>query len=83
MNLSDEHQALVDFFARITLPTGFQHVNEYSLFLDLPGATKNYIKRLHSAVESDRKSAALALNGIRDWVLQQEMVNEPALESQF
>lgn len=83
MNLSDEHQALVDFFARITLPTGFQHVNEYSLFLDLPGATKNYIKRLHSTVESDRKSAALALNGIRDWVLQQEMVNEPALESQF
>lgn len=83
MNLSDEHQALVDFFVSITLPTGFQHVNEYSVFLDLPGATNTYIKRLYSAVEADRKSAALALNEIRDWVLQQETVNEPALESQF
>jgi hypothetical protein len=76
MNLSDEHQALVDFFAPITLPTGFQHVNAYSVFLDLPGAVNTYIKRLHSTVEADRKSAALALNGIRNWVLEQELVSE-------
>lgn len=76
MNLSDEHQALVDFFASVTLPTGFQHVNEYSVFLDLPGATRTYIQRLHSQVETDRKSAALALNGIRDWVVEQELVSE-------
>jgi hypothetical protein len=78
MNLSEEHQALVDFFATVTLPTGFQHVNEYSIFLDLPGATQAYIQRLYSSVEADRKSAALALNGIRNWVLDQEMANETA-----
>jgi|GEM_PF-4314246 hypothetical protein len=72
MKLSDDHQALVDFFASITLPTGFQHVNEYSVFLDLPGATEMYIRRLYSDVDTNRQSAALALTGIKEWAIQQD-----------
>jgi hypothetical protein len=72
MNLSDEHQSLVDFFAGITLPDGFQHVNAYSVFLDLPGATDTYLKRLHSDVDANRRSAALALSEIREWALRQQ-----------
>jgi hypothetical protein len=69
MKLSDDHQALVDFFASTTLPTGVQHVNEYSVFLDLPAATKTYLERLNSDVETNQQSAARALTGIRDWAL--------------
>jgi hypothetical protein len=72
MKLNDDHQALVDFFARITLPTGFQHVNEYSVFLDLPVATETYLRRLHSDVDTNRQSAALALTGIKEWAMQQD-----------
>jgi hypothetical protein len=76
MKLSDDHQALVDFFAAVTLPTGVQHVNEYSVFLDLPGAARTYIQRLYSDVETNRQSAALALTGIKDWVMEQDFLAE-------
>ncbi|QKZ11323.1 hypothetical protein [Spirosoma sp. KUDC1026] len=77
MKLSDDHQTLVDFFATTALPTGVQHVNEYSVFLDLPAATRMYLQRLYSDVEASQRSAALALTGIRDWALQQHVDTNP------
>ena len=70
MQLSHEHQELVDFFADCELPSGPQHVNEYSVFLNLPRAVSTHLPRLSSEVEATRKSAAALLAEVRDWVME-------------
>ncbi|GAB3987241.1 hypothetical protein GCM10028807_06730 [Spirosoma daeguense] len=71
MHLRSEHQTLVDFFADRTLPTGPQHVNEYSIFLNLSGAVNARIAQLQSDVEATRNSAALMLEEVKSWLNQQ------------
>ena len=70
MQLSHEHQTLVDFFADCALPSGPQHVNEYSVFLNLPRAVSTHVSRLSSDVEATRKSAAALLTEVRDWMME-------------
>lgn len=72
MNLTEDNQALIDFFAHHSLPSGFQHVNEYSVYLDLPGAVSTFLQRLQSDVVTNQKSAAMALIQIREWAIKQE-----------
>ncbi|WP_461115402.1 DUF6965 family protein [Spirosoma jeollabukense] len=72
MQLSKEHQELVNFFANQSLPTGPQHINEYSVFLNLPGAVSAQLKQLQSDVDASRRSAALMLNQVRNWLMNQE-----------
>lgn len=69
MNLSQEHQELVDFFSGRELPTGPQHINEYSVLLNLSGAVNTRLQQLYSEVEATRKSAALMLNEVKDWLI--------------
>ncbi|SFB88313.1 DUF6965 family protein [Spirosoma endophyticum] len=73
MQLSTEHQELVNFFTNRSLPTGPQHINEYSVFLNLPGAVSSQIKQLQSDVDTSRRSAALMLNQVRNWLMKQEI----------
>lgn len=68
MQLSPDHQALVDFFSAYELPTGPQHINAYSVFLNLPSAVNNRLRQLNSEVDATRKSAALMLGEVRDWL---------------
>ncbi|QDK81650.1 hypothetical protein EXU85_24780 [Spirosoma sp. KCTC 42546] len=69
MNLSHEHQELVDFFSDRELPTGPQHINEYSVMLNLAGAVDTRLQQLYSEVDATRKSAALMLSEVRSWLL--------------
>ena len=71
MQLSQEHQALVDFFADHSLPSGPQHINAYSIYLNLQGAVHNRLQQLHSDVEATRKSAALMLTEVKEWLEKQ------------
>ncbi|WP_461075164.1 DUF6965 family protein [Spirosoma flavus] len=71
MHLRSEHQALVDFFAERQLPTGPQHVNDYSVFFNLPAAVNSRLSQLHSDVEATRKSAALMLEEVKNWLSEQ------------
>jgi hypothetical protein len=75
MQLSSEHQELVEFFNGHTLPTGPQHVNEYSVFLNLAGAIESQLKQLQSDVEASRKSAAVMLREVKSWLTEQEASN--------
>lgn len=72
MQLNNEHQDLVNFFANRPLPTGNQHINEYSIFLNLTGAVDVQLKQLQSDVEASRKSAAVMLIEVKNWLLKQE-----------
>jgi hypothetical protein len=76
MNLSREHQELVDFFSSRDLPTGPQHINEYSVMLNLSGAVNTRLQQLHSEVEATRKSAALMLSEVKEWLLMKATVEE-------
>lgn len=78
MQLSQEHQALVDFFSDCELPSGPQHVNEYSVFLSLPRAVSTHLSRLSSDVEATRKSAAALLTEVRHWMIERGDVFNPA-----
>ncbi|MVM34689.1 hypothetical protein GO755_31970 [Spirosoma sp. HMF4905] len=69
MDLSREHQELVDFFSGRELPTGPQNINEYSVLLNLSGAVKTRLQQLDSEVEATRKSAALMLCEVKDWLI--------------
>ena len=71
MHLIQEHQELVDFFSGLDLPSGPQHINEYSLFLNLSGAVTTQLNRLHSDVEATRKSAVMMLREVKDWLVRQ------------
>lgn len=75
MQLSTEHQELINFFASRPLPTGPQHINEYSVFLNLPGAVSSQIRQLQSDVEASQRSAALMLNQVRKWLMKQEVAS--------
>lgn len=68
MQLSTEHQELINFFANRPLPSGPQHVNPYSVFLNLPGAVEVQLNQLRSDVEASRKSAAIILREVKDWI---------------
>ncbi len=68
MDLTHEHQKLVDFFASRTLPSGPQHINQYSVFFDLPGAVNKQLQQIRSDVEATRKSAAIMLREVQDWL---------------
>ena len=68
MQLSSDHQALVDFFSTHELPSGPQHVNAYSVYLNLPNAVTSRLRQLHSEVEATRKSAALMLDEVKNWL---------------
>ncbi|GAB4051289.1 DUF6965 family protein [Spirosoma litoris] len=76
MNLSREHQELVDFFSGRDLPTGPQHINEYSVLLNLQGAVNTRLQQLYSEVEATRKSAALMLTEVKDWLMLTASVEE-------
>ena len=71
MQLSQEHQALVDFFTNYSLPNGPQHINPYSTFLNLSGAVQNRLQQLYSNVEATKKSAALMLTEVKEWLEKQ------------
>lgn len=71
MQLSTEHQELVNFFDNRPLPAGPQHINPYSVFLNLPGAVEGQLRQLRSEVEASRKSAAIMLQEVRAWVIAQ------------
>lgn len=75
MQLSPDHQALVDFFSAYELPTGPQHINAYSVYLNLPSAVSNRLRQLHSEVEATQKSAALMLGEVKDWLEKQGQPN--------
>lgn len=68
MQLSTEHQELVNFFANRPLPSGPQHVNPYSVFLNLSGAVEVQLNQLRSEVEASRKSAAIMLREVQEWI---------------
>ncbi|UFH56303.1 DUF6965 family protein [Spirosoma sp. KNUC1025] len=71
MQLSREYQELVDFFSGRELPTGPQHINEYSVFLSLSGAVNTNLQRLYSGVEATSQSAARMLKEVQQWLNQQ------------
>ena len=71
MQLSQEYQALVDFFTDYSLPSGPQHINSYSTFLNLSGAVHTRLQQLHSNVEATQKSAALMLSEVKEWLEKQ------------
>ncbi|MBD2754158.1 DUF6965 family protein [Spirosoma validum] len=74
MPLRSEYQELVDFFSASDLPTGPQHVNEYSVFLNLSGAVSSSLQRLQSEVEATSLSAARMLTEVKQWLVEQEVV---------
>lgn len=74
MPLRNEYQELADFFSACDLPTGPQHINEYSVFLNLSGAVHSGLQRLHSEVEATSQSAARMLTEVKQWLVEQEVV---------
>lgn len=74
MPLRNEYQELVDFFTACDLPAGPQHINEYSVFLNLPGAVNTGLQRLHSDVEATSQSAARMLSEVKHWLSGQSVV---------
>lgn len=68
MQLSTEYQELIDFFTGRQIPTGPQHVNPYSVYLNLQGAVEMHLQQLQSNVEASRKAAFLMLVQVRDWL---------------
>jgi len=71
MQLSSDHQELINFFANRPLPSGPQHVNPYSVFLNLSDAVETQLKQLRSEVDASRKSAAIILCEVKEWVTTQ------------
>ncbi|AUD03251.1 DUF6965 family protein [Spirosoma pollinicola] len=71
MQLCTEHQELINFFDNRPLPTGPQHINEYSVFLNLTAAVDNQLKQLQSDVEASQKSAAAMLFEVKFWLSKQ------------
>lgn len=71
MQLSTEHQELINFFSNRPLPSGPQHVNAYSVFLNLPTAVEAQLKQLRSDVDASRKSATIILREIQEWIVAQ------------
>ena len=71
MQLSTDHQELINFFADRPLPSGPQHVNSYSVFLNLPGAVDVQLKQLRSEVDASRKSAEIILREVQEWLIAQ------------
>ena len=69
MSLRNEYQELVDFFSNRELPTGPQHINEYSVFLNLSGAVSSNLERLQSEVAATSQSAARMLAEVKDWLI--------------
>ena len=68
MQSSQQYQELVDFFTGRALPTGPQHVNPFSVYLNLPGAVEMHLQQLDSKVEASHKSAALMLTEVKQWL---------------
>ena len=68
MELSQDHQELVDFFTGCVLPAGPQHINPFSVYLDLQTAVETHIRQLFSNAEASRKAAALMLTEVRQWL---------------
>ena len=71
MQLSTDHQELINFFANRPLPSGPQHVNSYSVFLNLPDAVEAQLRQLRSDVDASRKSAAIILREVQEWIIAQ------------
>ncbi|WP_020601076.1 DUF6965 family protein [Spirosoma panaciterrae] len=71
MNPDSEYQDLVDFFSGRDLPTGPQHINEFSVFFNLSNAVSNRLTQLNSEVAATRKSAALMLAEVKQWLQNQ------------
>ncbi|WP_460936917.1 DUF6965 family protein [Spirosoma humi] len=71
MQPSTDHQELINFFANRPLPSGPQHVNPYSVFLNLPDAVETQLKQLRSEVDASRKSAAITLREVQEWLVAQ------------
>jgi len=74
MELATEHQQLIDFFAGRELPVGPQHVNPYSVFLNLSGAVQTRLADLYCDVETTQLSAILMLREVKDWLLTQDQM---------
>ncbi len=75
MQPSTDYQELINFFANRPLPIGPQHINEYSIFLNLTGAVAVQLKQLQSGVEASRKSAALMLYEVKAWLIGQQLTS--------
>ena len=75
MELIQEHQELVDFFTGRILPSGPQHVNSYSVFLNLDKAVKEHLKRLQSERETTRLQAAILLQEVKHWLLNSQSIS--------
>ncbi|GAB4036061.1 DUF6965 family protein [Spirosoma gilvum] len=69
MNPNSEHQDLIDFFSGRDLPTGPQHINEFSVFFNLSNAVNTRLNQLNSDVAATRNSALLMLNEVKQWLL--------------
>ena len=67
--MTPEQQQLIDFFAGLELPPGPQHVNPYSVFLNLPRTVITRLADLHSEVETTQQSAAVMLQEVKEWLL--------------
>jgi hypothetical protein len=76
MQLKSEYQDLVNFFTSHPLPAGPQHINEFSVFLNLSGAVETSLNQLRSDVEATSKSAATMLSEIKMWLIRQELTTE-------
>ena len=70
MQLSQEHQALVDFFLGRELPAGPQHINPYSVFLNVPKAVDCHLQGLYSEVEATQNASARLLQEIKAWLIE-------------
>lgn len=81
MFLRSEYQQLVDFFSICDLPTGPQHINEFSVFLNLPRAVNTNLQCLNSGVEATSQSAARMLTEVKQWLIAQDVVSQPTLAS--
>ncbi|MBN8825929.1 MULTISPECIES: hypothetical protein [unclassified Spirosoma] len=71
MNPDSEYQDLINFFSGRDLPTGPQHINEFSVFFNLSSAVSNRLNQLNSDVAATRKSAALMLTEVKHWLQNQ------------
>ncbi|WP_080054169.1 DUF6965 family protein [Spirosoma aerolatum] len=71
MNTNSDYQDLIDFFSGRDLPTGPQHINEFSVFFNLSSAVSNRLNQLNSDVAATRKSAALMLTEVKQWLQNQ------------
>lgn len=68
MALTSEQQELVAFFSDRELPAGPQHVNDYSVFINLTDAVQAQLKHLQSDVLISQQSATRLLQEVKNWL---------------